>query len=534
MYFPYKTRWRSSVMIILVILICLCPISCESRTDVTGEATSEAETSQKTQEEITPAYRALMPVIVAKLNWPHRDAVLDRLGDMIKNDTGIEVTFIPVDLLNAFNDTMNRLYAGTSFDIAFTDDERCNVSELYKNGFLLDLMDVREELDGAMAVIGPEMVEASMKDGRLLSLPCLRFRGDAFGFVMRKDLLEEAGYSEFDLISGDLDQLSEIFSRVYYAHPDMRMIDEDGAYFLDHDDIFAMNQKHTDTLEDGFGVLDHYGQTWSVTNYYESDFFREAVSYLQDWGRSGYMKTPMKPDYDPYVSFSDKVKSGAVFGGFRHISPETASVISEECSREMVVFPVTKYMLQRTYGRGYGIPKTSKDPVMAARLLNYIFCSASYNDTLNWGVEGLDWTAADEDTAVFPEGVTKENSGWHNDLGYLYPNQRTGHVFYGNDPEVFSRLWPDAERKAMKSLAYDFYFEAKGLEDIRSALENIRFSYLFSFSGLMTDQDAMQRAEDLNKELYEAGLTEYMAEKQGRLDEWRKKNDKLSDKPAGE
>ena len=204
------------------------------------------------------------------------------------------------------------------------------------------------------------------------------------------------------------------------------------------------------------------------------------------------------------------------------------------CGMEMTVFPLTEYLYRPTYGRGYGIPKTSKDPVMAARLLNYIFCSRSFNDTLNWGIEGTDWVAIDDDTADYPEGVTKENVGWHNDLGYIYPNQRIGHVFSGMDPKLFYELWPDAENGAHRSIAQGFIFDSSGWEDVKMALENIRFLYLYSFNGFVPSEKTEANIDAFNKELYNAGLSDYMYEKQLQLNEWLEDNGFSLDNQASE
>ena len=291
-----KKNSRMKIATVLFIVIMLMPglLSCAQREEAftTPTAAASAEENTKASETRSPVYNAVMPVIVANPVWPHRTQVLERLSEMIETETGIHVTLTAVDLQNAYNDTLNRLYANSSFDIAFTDDERCDVSALYEAGFLVDLMEVREELKEAFSVLGNDAIEASMTGGRLLSLPCQRFHADAFGFVMRTDLLTEAGFSDYDIEAGSLEQLSMVLDKVHVLHPEMRLIDEDGPRYLDQDDIFGMNLKHTDPLGDGMGVLDHYGQANVVTNYYESAFFTNVVTYLNEWGKAGYMDVP--------------------------------------------------------------------------------------------------------------------------------------------------------------------------------------------------------------------------------------------------
>ena len=300
------------------------------------------------------------------------------------------------------------------------------------------------------------------------------------------------------------------------------------------------NLMHTDYLMDphyrfgsdsgGFGVLDNYGSTWEVTNYYESSYYLESAKTCFQWYKEGYFN---------HLKYEEEaVKKGDVFGICLVVRPDSQKAVSEEYGRDMTIFSFKEDMLETPCKLGYGIPVTAGDYFQAARLLNFIYSNRAFNDTLNWGVEGLDWVDKGDNKAGFPTGVTLENCGYHNDLGWLYPNQRIAHVWEDNASDYFGETVKKAEAEAHKSVAYGFLFDehldstfysvsnpppSPTIEDRIRTLANIKdhFGYEIDHLSFRDDPDPEAMIQNLNQQLYEAGLEDVMKEKQRQLNVWR-------------
>ena len=158
--------------------------------------------------------------------------------------------------------------------------------------------------------------------------------------------------------------------------------------------------------------------------------------------------------------------------------------------------------------------------------MNYVFTSREFNDTINWGVEGIDWVESDDpskNVATYPEGMTAENATYHNSYGWAYPNERVAHVWDNNKPDMYTRIYPEAEAASKRSKAYGFQFVNSGWVDTEGAFKNIFDEYLYTIAaGAVADPAAS--IKEFNDKLYASGLKEYMEEQQKQLDAWAAEN----------
>jgi len=180
-------------------------------------------------------------------------------------------------------------------------------------------------------------------------------------------------------------------------------------------------------------------------------------------------------------------------------------------------------MMTAYTGSGYAISGTSPNPEEAARLLNYVFTSREFNDTINWGVEGLDWVEIADNVAGYPDGMDVSNQTYHNSLGWAYPNQRVAHVWQGNNPVMYTEIYPKAEEEAWRSWAFGFAFDQTEFLDVIGALNNIRDEYVYDLGAGSLDPS---KIDELNTRLYGSGLQDIMDAKQEQLNKWREENGK--------
>ncbi len=165
----------------------------------------------------------------------------------------------------------------------------------------------------------------------------------------------------------------------------------------------------------------------------------------------------------------------------------------------------------------YGISSNAKDPVKAMMLLNWIYATKEANDLLNWGVEGKDYIVTEDGTIDYPDGVTAESVGYHQDYGWAQMNQFNSYAWAGNDPNVWDK-YQKVRDNAVISKAYGFFFDTTPVLNELAALGTVSDEYLMSLVTGSVDVD--KTLAEFNEKLYKAGLQKVIDEKQAQLDAW--------------
>ena len=153
--------------------------------------------------------------------------------------------------------------------------------------------------------------------------------------------------------------------------------------------------------------------------------------------------------------------------------------------------------------------------------MEFMFTNREFNDLINWGVQGEDWVENpnEPNQAMYPEGMTAETQTYHNSYGWIYPNQRIAHVWENNEPNMYTEIYPNAEKDSHRTKAYGFIFDNTEYLDQIGALNNIRDQYWYTIgSGAVKDTEAS--IKEMNDKLYDSGLQTLMDAKQEALDKW--------------
>jgi len=458
-------------------------------------------------------YDAVFILYVPNDGWPRTEQVQEYIRELTKKDLNISCTVKPFTFSSYTAQIPLMLAANEQIDVLSVS----NPSLQYEQGYILDLLDYEEYITDAIDWIGRDEVMASLNQGHLFTLPWQLERTHRYGMAMRTDILKEIGYEELEDKSANiddaLDYASEIFDKVREKYPDITIMG--GPY----NSPLPTNNQHTDGLTDGYGVLDNYGAELKVINRFETEDFKKTVTAMKKWFDAGYVQKDIATSKDSYESL---VKAGNTFGGCCPMKPDSYAEKRDQCNHDMTIFYFREdMMLAYTGNPGYTISGTSKDPVQAARLLNYVFTSREFEDAINWGVPGVDWVESPDDSnvAMYPEGVSVENAGWHNSYGWAYPNERIAHVWIGNDPKMYTEIYPAAEKDSHRTKAWGFIFDNTEWHDTIGAIDNIRDEYLYKISsGDVADVDA--EIKKFNDKMYASNLQGLMDAKQEQLDKW--------------
>ena len=107
--------------------------------------------------------------------------------------------------------------------------------------------------------------------------------------------------------------------------------------------------------------------------------------------------------------------------------------------------------------------------------------------------------------------------GYHNDFGFIYPNQFAGHPWEGNPADIWEQ-YDEYNSGLMKSKAFGFTFDSTPVANEIAQLTSVEEQYRADLAfGAVDVEDKLQ---EFNDALYAAGLQTVMDEKQKQLDEW--------------
>ncbi len=339
------------------------------------------------------------------------------------------------------------------------------------------------------------------------------------GVVMRRDLLEEAGYTvndETDICEEitSLDDLEEAMAKVYEKHPDMIMMGsaQNGSPLF--------RWETSDQLNDGFGGLMDYGQSFDVVNIYETDEFKDFCARMYDWNKKGYFSKDAATTTDAVAT---QMKAGKIFA---YMTPLKAGAVTQDelstgkdlCGAALYGDPyTTSYSVNFNT---WGIGRNCQNPARTMKVLDYIYGSPEVMNLLNWGIEGTHYEFADKEQGIitFADGQDPTNPTWMLNIGWELPNQEIAYVFEGDTPEKweYQHELIDASRP---SYALGFAYDSTDVSTQLTALTNVKNQY-YDALGTGSAGDPQKAVQDFNDALYAAGLQDVIDAKQTQFDAW--------------
>lgn len=363
-------------------------------------------------------------------------------------------------------------------------------------------------LSETMKTVGEEDVMCCTIGDFLWGIPTMHERSNPTCFIFRTDLLNETGFSADDIKS--LDDVTKVYEKFHSIHPEIT------CYNGGNTQVYAVSTQAMDPLGGGnYGAIVDMNSS-KVENYYESELFRHAVEVYYEWAQKGYSSADLATGTDAGEAL---MRAGNLFSFNSYYKPNTKvekdSMTGYDTTCVMIDQPICT--TQTTGALGYAVSSNAEDPGKAALLLNFIYTNKEANDLMNWGIKDKDYVVLDDGTINYPDGVTYENVGYHQDFGWAQPNQFISYVWAGNNADIWDEY--DAFRKsAIVSPAYGFTFDTTPVLDEIAALTNVSDQYAVTLGAGAVDPET--GIKEFNDALYEAGLQKVIDEKQRQLDEY--------------
>ena len=449
------------------------------------------------------------------------DNVVAAVNELALNEINMNVDMIPVTFGTMSNVIQMMLASNEPLDLFFATAAGA-LPTYIESGYIRNWADYLDQMPDVTAYLGEELQYGNIGDF-MAGIGVIKERANTFGLVARTDIMDELGYTAADFADVDandpatLDKLDELFAAVQQAYPSMTVL-------AGQQGLASYVGNFTDSLSDGFGVLANKGQDTTVTNWYESEQFKQLVTVSKRWFDNHYYSSDAATNQDTGETL---LKAGNMFSYLVGVKPNTAAEKKAQCGYDVTVLPLNgtgTYTTSSYNAMMYCLANASEDPAKAAAFYNWAFQSREFADLINWGIEGTDWVETADGLAAYPDGVDASNVGYHNDFGWIYPNQTAGHAWEGNPVDIWDQS-KEATAAATKSIAAGFSYDSTAVSDYVAACTAVTDQYLRSLAfGTVSDVDAA--LEDFNSALYGAGLQMIMDEKQTQLDAWLAENGK--------
>lgn len=479
-----------------------------------SEAASTGDTKPGIDMEGDPYHCIVMYLNTSSEGEGYND-VAAAVNELSLKEINMETEFVPVSYGTMTTTTQMMLASNEPLDLFF--DSMSNMPTYIASGYIADWNDYLDFVPDIVSYYGDQMEAGKLGDFMAL-IGTNKERPNNSGIVCRKDIMDELGYSvdDFDIDPADpssYDKLDEMFAAVKEAYPNMIVVAGQQA---------LPSAGNYDALTDTFGVLENYGQDLTVVNHYETDYFKNMVTISKRWYDNGYYSADCVTNQDTGETL---MKAGNMFSYFVGIKPNTAQEKLAQTGYEVVCIPVIGQPVYTSAGYnnfGFCIANASEDKEKAAAYYNWAFTSGEFEDLINWGIEGVDWVEDENGQAAFPEGMDGSNFRYHNDQGWIYPNQMAGHVWAGNPTDIWDQ-YQEYTDSAILSAAFGFTYDSTAVTDQVIACTAVNSQYQKTlWFGAVDDVDAA--IQEYNDNLYNAGLQDIIDEKQTQLNAWLEAN----------
>lgn len=438
-----------------------------------------------------------------------QEMVNEEIERLAKEQLNVNLTVMPMTIVEAMQQISLMVASGESIDVfpAWA----MSIASFVDSGYVLDLTDYLDNMPNTLKWVGREDVECCNVGGYIWGVTTMRERCNPQGIEMRTDILNELSINPDDIKT--LDDITNVFAQVKENYPDMVVFGGASTEGLGNAADMAWI---CDPLNDELGVLDNYGEELVVVNEFETEYWKGLVKKAREWYEAGYTSKDMPTSTDAGMTL---VMAGNLFSYIDNYKPNTEAERKSQTGMDLSIIPITEPISHTTSvcGIGYSVNGVSKHPERAVELLDWVIGSPEVNDLMNFGVEGVHWVENEEGTVSFPEGVTASNCGYHLDWGWAIPNQFAGHLWEGNDPDLYEQ-YQEWRASARKSAAYGFSFDSSPVIDEVIACRAVLDEYLPPLTTGSVDPE--QGIAEMNQALYDAGLQTVMDEKQRQLDEW--------------
>lgn len=435
----------------------------------------------------------------------------------IMNPLGVNVHLEYTNVATYDEEVSRRLAAGETIDLM--NSMEWNFPSLISNGSILSLNDVYEEYgQDIQAALGDDFqsfLDALTKGGEIYGIPQLSAKHTFNDVLINKELADKY---EMDLSTIDsYDDLEPFMLTIKENEPGVKPIIRSGITFSGTTAVCTFDENY-EALGDGIGVLMD-PDSYELVNFYATDEYAEFCKTVHRWYEEGLVSDDIATSGDRIHTYWQTGNAFACIDHTTDYSTETASsMLSAQygVDTEMIRIstPICSNLIYFTT-----IPYTSENPDAAMIFLNEMYKNTDLINTLYYGVEGEDWDLVDgfitgkEDSTFFASCSSSQPMIWGN---YFVSTEIAGN----EEGAVQKTLEYTKSGKSTRSLG--FLFDTSNVSTQYAAIQNVLQQYQEGLEFGILDPEV--ELPNFLQALEDAGVEEFIAEKQAQLDAWVAEN----------
>ena len=440
------------------------------------------------------------------------EKVEDAMSEMAMEKIGCTITLQPMGIADYMTQAPLMLSGGEDIGLMIHFDGITNFTTMIQKGQIQDITDLVDEYAPEIKdVVGSDYLSTGTVDGKLYGVPTLRNLASACGVIMRTDLLEKYDIDVSQIKT--FEDLEPVFQTIKENEPDIAPMFMGGSAINPLDMVI---RTRADILGDGYGVLMDRGQDTTVTNYFESDEYKNYVTTIYNWGQKGYLLPDSESIQDTYTTL---FKANKIFASLMGSSPGQVTQDERNTGMDLTLVDIEQpfTMTNAVNGIQWVVPMGAENPEKSVEVMKLLYTDADFLNLLNYGIEGEHYVMSGEDRISLPEGMTLDQSPYNWSIAYETGNKFLCYTWDTDEDDLWEKT-KQFNEEAEVSSAMGFIFDSSNVSAELTALANASSQYRVGLeNGAL---DPAEYLDQFNADLKTAGIDTVIAEKQKQLDEW--------------
>jgi putative aldouronate transport system substrate-binding protein len=289
----------------------------------------------------------------------------DALNVMMERDIGVHVRFEPVGLMESQQKAALMVSSGEQLDISLT--FLGTLGPLVESGMIVPLDDLIEQYGADIKAQCGDQLAAYSYNGKIYGVPPPGAKGNAYGYIIRDDMLKKYGFTVDENKKYGLADLEVIFEKVKAG---------EGPNFYCtipwNTEMAPLNNSYIEydgSLACGVLMLNRSFTDLTITNLFATPEYKNYAEMMYHWAQKGYIS----PDAAVTAEFSETLmKSGNYLGEMYWHNPKNKYEAMAGLGMSISSMKLLDGYVLNTSNAGvsWNIPVTSANPAKAVQALN--------------------------------------------------------------------------------------------------------------------------------------------------------------------
>ena len=507
---------------------------CGSSTDTsasTAASASEADAGGGTESE--PAdegepYEITMQVVTWGQTPEELEQVESAINDIILPEINATVSLQPVAAWDIVNESQMALTSGEKMDLVnifVCGSGMDSVSNYTSKNMILPLNDLVEKYGSDIKSTLGELLSIGYQGDQLYAIPSNTTMGGDYGFLIRKDYLDQAGITvdESRVYTPEeaeetLLALKEHFGEGYYGIALFGSSQGSGQFFYDFYEVDMLGGNGSTGV-----VLDPLSGNKTVVNLFETDEWMNYCKTIYRWAQEGLINPDATTISDDVTS---QLQTGYYFASTGSQIPGSDTQMATSVGTEfvqMTMIPAFSSTVTASQGL-YAISRTSENPEKVMQFLNILYQErergTSVAALLNAGLEGVSYEVTEEVGTGKAIVSAKEGSLWNVMIPAVYGDALTSPKYAPLTSDIYDEYIAFNEKISNGRICdtFGYVFDPSEVSSEAAAVSAVVEQYLGLVGyGSVNPEEIMP---EFIAALKDAGIDEVIAANQAQLDAW--------------